>query len=421
MKWAAVLLCVVVFYAFGRSARRAPRHRVALAVAIGVLPFFDITLNPISYEAYRGDARGLEFSLVDFVALASLAAVPAGRGAIPPLAWRNAMYLLVCAASTFAAPNPLFAGFAVWKALRAALLFVAVHRLVSFDDRGPDVLRGLALGVVASGALALQQRYLLGHFVSTGPFSHQNGLAMAVNMVVPPCYALALAGRGGALAKAAVAAGAVAVVLTLSRGGLAMYAMALGIVYVGSLAKRASARKVVFLVASLGAAAAILLKSLDTIVERFLTAPDASHEARELFEEAARRMLRDHPGGIGLNQYSFVLDRTYADPLGNPDIDRDGIVHNIYWLTTAELGYAGIVTFGLLLVAPLLAALEGAWRERDSAVGDVLLGACGAFAVTLLHSTLEWALRITQVGFVFWVVGGLAVGLRDHRRMLLGA
>ncbi|MCX5744227.1 MAG: hypothetical protein NT062_17190 [Proteobacteria bacterium] len=117
-------------------------------------------------------------------------------------------------------------------------------------------------------------------------------------------------------------------------------------------------RKLVVLALILLASSVVLAKALDSLIERFTEAPEASVHGRVLFEASAHAMLGDHPLGIGLNQFSWVQAHDgYADALAIPEIDRDGIVHNIYRLTQAELGWPGIVVFMGLLASPMLRAI----------------------------------------------------------------
>jgi len=410
MKWIVVLLALGVAVSVGIAGRSKRRIRVGLAIALGFLPYLSISINPISYETYRGDARGLEFTLVDFVAVA-LAISLAGKGA-----WRRpwpiaaALYVLAAMLSISAAPSVLFALFAVWKILRVNRLLATVAQAGQVDDLAPEICRGLALGLVYCAVDGLSQRYLGGMMQVKGPFSHQNGLGMASNMVFPVCFAMLLSGQGGHLAKAAVAAAALSVVLTLSRGGMVLFAVAATLVFLGSLARKLTGRKLAVLGLGIAGAGAVLLKSWDTIVERFSSAPDASAEARVMFEDAARRMLHDHPAGIGINQFSRILDERYADLVGLPEVDRNGLVHNVYWLTAAEMGYLGIATFLLVMTRPLLLGVWGAFRER-SLRGDLMMGLAVGIGVTLVQGKLEWSLRTSQLSFLLAVVGGLVFAL----------
>ena len=67
MKWLALVVVLLACYPAGVLARSRPAMQRALAVLVGFLPFHAVDLNLVSYETYRGDTRGLELSLVDFV------------------------------------------------------------------------------------------------------------------------------------------------------------------------------------------------------------------------------------------------------------------------------------------------------------------------------------------------------------------
>jgi O-antigen ligase len=242
---------------------------------------------------------------------------------------------------------------------------------------------------------------------------------MAVNLVWPISVALLLAGQGGRLAAASVLAAAVCVVLSLSRGSLAMFIGAMAFVFLGSLVRRMTSRKVWVALALAAGGVVFIAKSYDTIIERFLTAPEASVRARDRFKAAAAAMLREHPTGIGINQFSYVLkNEGYADELDMPEMDRDGLAHHIYWLTLAEMGWAGLLAYLLLIVRPLWDALRGALRRGNGIRGDVLLGCAAGMTVMAIHGTAEWVARQTRVTYLFWIVVGLTAALyRQVTRM----
>jgi O-antigen ligase len=153
-----------------------------------------------------------------------------------------------------------------------------------------------------------------------------------------------------------------------------------------------------------------LTKSYKTIVERFLHAPVSSGKARDYFEGAAAAMLRQNPWGIGINQYSHVLSTgNYANAVA--EYDRSGLVHNLYWLTLAELGYAGFAAFMLLMAAPLVLALRGAWRARGDIRGDILAGCAAGMVALYAQSLLEWVARQTVMGYLYWGVAALVYAL----------
>jgi O-antigen ligase len=211
-------------------------------------------------------------------------------------------------------------------------------------------------------------------------------------------------------------------VLALSRGALMMFAFACGLVILGSLARRFTRKKVYVTIALAVAFFLVLAKSMDSIIERFVTAPDASVEARDRFEDAAQAMLDDSFLGIGINQYSHVLEHGgYADRFEMPDVDRDGLAHHIYWLTAAELGWLGLFAYLWLIAAPFYTAVRGAFRLRHDVRGDVLLGCAAGMAAMHVHGVAEWIARQPSMMYLFWIVAGMAAAMsRRAERKLTG-
>ena len=435
-KWIVVLGGLAAVYPAGWLLRTRPRAQRFLLVLIGLLPFLGVThlsLNPISYETYRGDARGLEVTLLDFVIWVLAVALPPARFASPyrRLRW---IYFAVAAASMLTAPLPLFAFFGVWKLVRLYILIAVVARACEDDTVPPLLLRGLAIGVAFEGLVALDQRYIRHFYQSLGTFPHPNSLAMACNLVAPIAFSVVLFRERQRAALVALAGGALCVILALSRGGMAMFALAMVIVFAGSAARGITGRKFAVALAGLGALLVAAFFYASTLINRFENAPKESAESRILFKRAAAAMLADHPFGIGMNQFSWVLEHLgYAQRIGIPGYDASGIVHNIYWLTAAELGYVGLVAYLMLLWAPLATALFYAALARpDDIRGHVLLGCAAGFLVTYAQGTLEWLPRQTDFATIFWSLAAMTAALsrgvrasagvsdRDWARAMLG-
>jgi O-antigen ligase len=131
-------------------------------------------------------------------------------------------------------------------------------------------------------------------------------------------------------------------------------------------------------------------------------------------------MLHDHPFGIGLNQFSMVLSQGYGANAGLPPGDQDGIVHNVYWLVTAESGYLGIATYLLFLAAPFALALRTAFSARKDIRGDLLLGAAAGLLVTYVQGKAEWIGRQTGMlallAVMFGVIGALGNAVQREAR-----
>lgn len=394
-------------------ARRVPWILVALSGLIGLLPFLGIdalTLDLFEHS-YRGESRSLEIAVLDLCAAALFFALPRSDQPAPFRAARYSYFLVALFSLSFA-PVPIYTAFSLAKILRAFFLFGVVTRLAEQPKLATALGRGLAVGVIYSTAMALEERYVEHLFQVSGGFGHPNSLGMAVNLVAPIALAVLFAGKGDKLGAATVGGAAICIVLALSRGALLMFGLAGALVVLGSLARRPTRRKVrITLVLALGGLI-LLGKSGDTIVERFATAPAASVQARDRFEAAAKAMLADHPLGIGLNQYSHVLENGgYADRFGMPPGDRDGLAHQIYWLTAAELGWLGMFAYLWLIVMPWWVAARGALRFKGDLRGDILLGCAAGMTVMHIHGTAEWIARQTSMMYLFWTVAGLAVAM----------
>jgi hypothetical protein len=392
---------------------------VPLVVFLGMLPFLfhdGVALNVLSHETYRGDSRGFEVTLVDFVALILWAALPRAEG---PLPYRLALlgYLGAALLSTAFAAVPLYACFSVWKILRGLFLFAVVVRVCANPSMAPQLVKGFGLGLVCCFAYALVQRYAYGAYRPSGFAPHANSFGMAANLVSPIAAALLLGGQRTKLAVAAAVSGPVAVVLTLSRASLVLYGVAMAAVLVGSVVRGLSLRKVGVVVAGSCVALAVFGYAAPTIVERFDSAPEGSARARERWVEIAAAMVHDHPLGIGINQFSHVsVADGYADRYGSRPGDRDGLAHHVYWLTAAELGPHGLIAYLVLLAMPLLSAFRGAASSKGDVRGDVLLGCGVGLGVMYLQGLFEWAARQTALTYLFFMFAALVACLaRDLR------
>jgi O-antigen ligase len=186
-------------------------------------------------------------------------------------------------------------------------------------------------------------------------------------------------------------------------------------VYGISLARAPTRRKLVVAAVAGALGGLVMVKASDTLIERFTNAPAVSLDARRGFETAAADMLQDHPLGIGLNQYSWVLGHEgYAERAGVLRVDRDGVAHNVYWLTAAELGYIGILAYVLLVLTPIVLAVRivlAARRDDPRGEDDAALGLGAGLLVMALHGFGEWIARQGSMTYLFWMVAGLVAAM----------
>lgn len=421
MKWLVFTVALAGVYPLGRWLKKHPRAQGGVWLLVGFLPFYgldSLDINVVSFEHYRGDARGIEVTIVDLLALALAVALPKlGRAA--PYVYSRGLYFVIVLMSVAYAAEPLFASFSVWKLARMYVLFAIVARgCRSSSWVAPTLLSGMCLGIAWELVLVLQQRYLFGVHQATGSLPHQNTLGMALNLLLPAVFAIVLAGgHRGRRALLVLCAGAVCIVMTLSRGAMAAFAVGVTAVLVCSFARQPTWHKARIAGGMAIAAAAVFVKAGDTIIDRFLNAPKMSGEGRDMFEVAAHLMVTEHPLGVGVNNFSWFCDvGGYSARVGLPAIDRGGIVHNVYWLTAAELGYVGLLAFALLLLRPTCAALYHGLTSRRDVRGDVLLGLGVGLLLMHAQGSLEWASRQTTLSYLFWIVAALVASIGERLR-----
>jgi O-antigen ligase len=389
----------------GRWAREHPRIRVHLWTLIGALPFVHPHYTAImSFGARPGDTFGIEVALIDGLALALLvAAKPAGRRL--PYRGALALYFLVAVLSVTQARWTLVSAGYVWKLGRMYLLFLAVWRSGCDDERVPwAILRGMTYGIVYEGVLAVWQHYGLGLMQASGSFTHQNTLGILMNLVVMVPIARILAGPTPLVTKLAPVAAVLVGLFTVSRGTLLFLGLGSALVYLGSAYRELTPRKARIGLAGLLVVAAIVPIALRTIEYRAPEERAGSMQVRGQLETAASSMLKDHPLGVGAGHYAVeLLLGGYGVRAGVHWGMRTAIVHNVYWLTAAEMGYLGVVALLVLFAAPLRKALRHGLHRGRERQRDVLLGLGVGLAVFDVHSMFEWNWRLTEVSYVFFM------------------
>jgi len=379
-----------------------------------------VDINLVSMEAYRGDTRGFEFGVTDWMIIALVITMlrsPRWRRErlqlLPPNAAPLLLYLGVALLSIAFAYVPLYAGFGFFKLLRAvAVYWVAFNYLRSERD-----LRFLLLVLVAmvgvQFGLVLWQR-ATGLYRAVGSTPHPNTLAVYVNFMNMIFLAFIFGARRRSLhtwaAWAGLAMGALIVLATFSRGALMTMVLGFALVIALSLWDRPRASKFVIIGLMALAALPVLVKVTPAIIERFETAPVESGLSRHQANSAALAMARDHLFGVGLNNYSYVVNNTgYADyiPLAS---DR-GIVHNVYLLHASELGWLGLAAFVLVIGRFLWLAIRFIAQRRDDISSSMAIGIFAGMVALWTQSLLEWLFRQTYVTVEFFLLAGLLAAL----------
>jgi O-antigen ligase len=388
---------------------------------MGLLPFlppFRVALA--FFPSTPGDTHGLEtVPLIDGLALCLFRPAKPGDGAVP-YRFALCLYFLVVIVSITEARWPLLVVGYAWTLCRMLLLLLATWRAGRDDGRVVGaLLRGMLLGVVYNGGLAAWQHFGEGLLRAQGSFSGWNSLGMALNLVVMVPVARILAGRTSLLTKLALAAAVLGALCSVSRGALLFLGIGVALVWLGSAMQEFTSRKAWFGLCGLLLAAIAIPIALSKVGSRAEEERQESMMERQLLENAASMMLREHPLGVGASHYTpELLLGGYGRRVGLGWREWVAIVHNVYWLTAAELGYLGVVALLALFLAPLRIALR---RRPPGPRGDVLLGLGVGLLVFSVHSCFEWVWRLSEISYLYFMTIALvAVVARPARQALAG-
>ena len=204
--------------------------------------------------------------------------------------------------------------------------------------------------------------------------------------------------------------GTLIVAATFSRGGLAMMVGGYGLVTLISLARRPSGRKFKIIGLCVLLAIPVALRLAPAIIDRFENAPEESGVSRWQANDAAIAMANDHLLGVGINNYSHLINETAYSRFIPNESDR-GIVHNIYLLHACEMGWAGLFAFVLLIGNFFWMGFRSIFNRRDDPATWMGTGIFVGMVGFWLQGSLEWAFRQTYLTVEFFMLAGFLAAL----------
>lgn len=379
-----------------------------------------VDINLVSTEWYRGDTRGFEFGLTDWMIISLIIVMARShrwRGQrltlLPPNSGPICLYLAVALLSALTAYVSLYAGFGLMKLLRAVAVYWVAYNYL----RRPEDLRFIVYilaGIVCMEFLLVIKQRAGGVYRAVGSTPHPNTLAMYINMMSVIFLSFFLNDEAGRRRRwvyfACVGMGSLIVAATFSRGGLAVMVSGYALVVLISLIRRPSGRKlgIVGLCALL--AIPVTIKLAPAIIDRFENAPEESGISRRQANDAAIAMANNHLLGVGINNYSYVINDTAYSRFIPNEGDR-GIVHNIYLLHACEMGWPGLIAFLLMIGNFMRLGLRSVLTLRDEATTWMASGIVIGMTGFWLQSSLEWAFRQTYLTVEFFMLAGFLTAL----------
>ena len=453
-----------------------PSHMVALAL----IPFFTITgamaaicfqrvrdvfffamvslavfaermdVNFLSEAWYRGTTRGIQITMLEMLAFGLLLGCLLGRrGGERRLFWPGSLGLMLlffgyACVSVIVSEPKLFGAFELSKMFASILVFLAAAFYVR--SRREWTLLAVALGCAVGfeGLWAIRQHLVTGVDRADGTLDHANSLSMYFCLTAPPLVAVAYSvGSRGlrwfcGLCSVLAAAG---LFLTFSRAGIPVFTVVVMGTILACASWRPSPSRIVvrsLLVLGAVALAAACWSQMErrysgtTLEDEYL---DPSVDGRGVYLRLSTAIAKDHFFGVGLNNWSYQVSRTYGPRLGFRFDDYDYLVsvygsrndkifansylaapaHNLAALTLGELGVPGLAIFALLWLRWLSMGLPFLFLPKSDpmrAMGvGILFSICGIFG----QSLTEWVYRQTPILLTFYILLGALASLAHAR------
>ncbi len=410
-------------------------------------------VNFFSEAWYRGTTRGIQITLVEMLAFGLLIGCWVGRRGLERRRfWPGSLGLLllffVYAGISVVTSQPrMFGVFELSRMLDAILVFLASAAYVRSIREWTLLAVALGCAVGFEGAWAARQHLLDGFGRTPGTLDHANSLSMYLCLTVPPLVALAFGGWYRWLrwfCGACALLGAGGIVLTFSRAGIPVFAAVTLGAFLACASWKLSPGRVVVRSLLVAGMAVLVAAGWNEMVQRYSEASleeeylDPSVDGRGVYLRLSWAIARDHFFGVGLNNWSYQVSRTYGKRLGYRFVDYDYLIsvygtkdeklyadsnlaapaHNLAALTLGELGVPGLAIFSLLWLRWLSMGLPFLFLPRGEpmrAMGvGILFGILGIFG----QSLTEWVYRQTPILLTFYILLGALASLSFARRRL---
>lgn len=388
-----------------------------------------IDINFISMETYRGTSKGFEFGMVDMAAMILLLQVFVDRKRyricwLPPGSFLYFMYFALSTLSIINSDVLMYSAFEIFKMVRVYVFFWTMYNIIVSPEIVTRIVKYISIIVLFIFIVVLKQKYIDHLFQCQGPFPHQNSLVMY--MCVFMCIIFSHLLGIGSIKKMTywlfvLGAASVSLIATLSRAGMAVGVLGLAVVLSLHLGWKLNPRKIIIVLIMVIAGSGILLKSIDTITERFTTAPEESKTVRIELAQAAVKMANDKLFGIGLNNFAHKINPpySYSSHIEMEDDDKGGLVETIYLMIAAETGWHNLVVFLIMLLYFYIRNIINIFRSALPQCRAVSIGIAGGLTAVYAESTLEWVLKQTnnfyQLFFVFALIGAISRINKNHK------
>lgn len=418
LKYLTFLIGLILIVPLRNALQRGSLSVSVFWFSIGTLCFLmpgyqEFSIGLVSWGAYPGHTSGMEVTVVDLAMLAYFLTLPKSASKLP-FTRAMALYFLCVLVSGLQADLFQPTLFYAWQLFRMFWVYLVVSRACADSQVGPALLKGMAFGLLIEGGMVVYGRFLEHELQPHGTFPHQNYLGLISNMAFIPLLMLNLAKKVPLLVRSSLLSGALVAVFTASRATLGLATLGALLVFGYSLICGQAGRRMKFVLIAAVVAIPLIpvaMSSMDMRASQFDSY--SVYDERAAFENAAALMIRDHPLGVGANNFVIAANtQGYYDLAGVAAIpeSRSTHVHNLYYLTAAELGYPGLLALTFMLLQPLLLAFRCSWHHRGTEESAFLGGLGIALLLTYVHSNYEWVVVSQYAQYFLAITFGLVAG-----------
>lgn len=408
-----------------------------------------LDVNFLSHYWYRGTTRGLEFSLVDLLAMSVfVSSILSPRPGNSRFYWPASLgvtlvFFLYAIASVLFSEPKIYGVFELSKMVRGIFFFLAAAFYVRSQREVGILVLALGCAVCFEGVLALKQRLIGGMVRVAGSLDHENSLSMYMCLVVPFFVAAATSSLPKLLrvfSGVAIGAAAVCSVLTVSRAGVPIFALVTLGAAAFCVSWRVTPKKILITGLIALCIAGLSFKTWDSLKGRYAEASfqdeylDDQVEGRGYYLRLAKVIVEDNFFGVGLNNWSFWVSKKYGTMVGRPydnygdlhsnkpdeqtieDLVWAAPAHNLAALTVGELGVPGLILFTLLWGVWFLMGFRFLFKRTPEAMHRMGIGLFFCLCGIFLHSLTEWTFRQTHIFLTFNILVGTLASLCYAKR-----
>ncbi len=446
-----VFICGVPIGIFLANKFRFLERFMAFFIVFSTVMPDTTAINFVSREFYFAMTKGFEISLADMGALVLLGVMRIQKDkyrikGLPPIGWPMLGVILVGFLSWVASPwtiavpqaaqeHPFFIPYDIFetglyplfelsKLIRGFLLFYVLAWWTRIDENLETLLFAIASATIYVGYLALVDRYVYGFHRIKATLQHPNSLATYMAMVGSFNFSSMLTAKSlgrSLLYFSAVGMSGIAVLMTISRGGLAAmvlgFAMCFGLLIWSNLTVKNVA---IILVGLIGAVFAVS-QALDSLMNRFVGEQDAASdiEYRMYYNNQAKLMAADRVFGVGLGNFSSFSWDGYA-AMVEPDNPAGTPAHNVWFLQMGETGYIGLAAFVLMWLRYFQLAIPLAiWRTKgvQKAAAVAALACCSVMHVqAMVQLSYRQSPMFLMLMICMGIVGSLSMTWRENKK-----